>query len=132
MSRSVSACRVGGRTGKAPGLLRVGRGLRDLGHDLPRDSRHARDDAAFADVGYPLDDGRCRAQWVSHAARRALSRSIVLGKLALLGFLLLFVGNGAVAWAEQWVPSGLTAVIVASSPFWMAGTEALRSGWRTD
>ena len=49
------------------------------------------------------------------------------GSIALLGFLLLFVGNGAVAWAEQWVPSGLTAVIVASSPFWMAGTEALRS-----
>jgi len=49
------------------------------------------------------------------------------GSIALLGFLLLFIGNGAVAWAEQWVPSGLTAVIVASSPFWMAGTEALRS-----
>ena len=37
------------------------------------------------------------------------------------------IGNGAVAWAEQWVPSGLTAVIVASSPFWMAGIESLRS-----
>jgi drug/metabolite transporter (DMT)-like permease len=46
---------------------------------------------------------------------------------ALLGFLLLGIGNGAVAWAEQWVPSGLTAVIVASSPFWMAGMESLRS-----
>jgi drug/metabolite transporter (DMT)-like permease len=45
----------------------------------------------------------------------------------LLGFLLLGIGNGAVAWAEQWVPSGLTAVIVASSPFWMAGIESLRS-----
>lgn len=49
------------------------------------------------------------------------------GSAALLGFLLLAVGNGGVAWAEQWVPSGLTAVIVASSPFWMAGTEALRT-----
>jgi len=49
------------------------------------------------------------------------------GTAALLGFLLLGIGNGAVAWAEQWVPSGLTAVIVASSPFWMAGIESLRS-----
>jgi drug/metabolite transporter (DMT)-like permease len=48
------------------------------------------------------------------------------GTAALLGFLLLGIGNGAVAWAEQWVPSGLTAVIVASSPFWMAGIESLR------
>ena len=49
------------------------------------------------------------------------------GTAALLGFLLLGIGNGAVAWAEQWVPSGLTAVIVASSPFWMAGIESLRN-----
>lgn len=49
------------------------------------------------------------------------------GRAALLGFLLLVLGNGLVAWAEQWVPSGLTAVIVASSPFWMVGVEAARA-----
>jgi drug/metabolite transporter (DMT)-like permease len=43
---------------------------------------------------------------------------------AWLGFLLLGLGNGGVVLAEQWVPSGLTAVLVASSPFWMAGVEA--------
>lgn len=42
-----------------------------------------------------------------------------------LGFLLIGLGNGGVVWAEQWVPSGLTAVIIASSPFWMTGVEAL-------
>jgi len=45
----------------------------------------------------------------------------------LLGFLMLVLGNGGVVWAEMFVPSGLAAVIVASSPFWMAGVEALRS-----
>ena len=45
--------------------------------------------------------------------------------LALLGVLLLGLGNGCVVWAEQWVPSGVTAVIVASVPFWMVGLEAL-------
>ena len=44
----------------------------------------------------------------------------------VLGFLLLGLGNTGVAWAEQWLPSGLTAVIVASAPFWMTGVEALR------
>jgi drug/metabolite transporter (DMT)-like permease len=43
--------------------------------------------------------------------------------IALMGFLLLFVGNGAVAYAELWVPSGLAAVLVATAPFWMAGVE---------
>ena len=51
--------------------------------------------------------------------------------IALMGFLLLFVGNGGVAFAEQWVPSGLAAVLVATAPFWMAGVEAvLGSGER--
>jgi drug/metabolite transporter (DMT)-like permease len=45
------------------------------------------------------------------------------GGIALMGFLLLFVGNGGVAYAELWVPSGLAAVLVATQPFWMAGVE---------
>ena len=45
--------------------------------------------------------------------------------LAMLGILLLGFGNGAVVWAEQTVPSGLTAVLVATSPFWMVGIDAL-------
>lgn len=45
------------------------------------------------------------------------------GSIALLGFLLLGLGNGGVVIAEQWVPSGLTAVLVATSPFWMAFVE---------
>src|SRR4051812_45069699 len=46
------------------------------------------------------------------------------GGIALMGFLLLFLGNGGVAYAELWVPSGLAAVLVATAPFWMAGVEA--------
>ena len=48
--------------------------------------------------------------------------------LALLGALMIAVGNGLVVWAEQWVPSGIAAVVIASSPFWMATTEALIPG----
>ncbi|MGE0703928.1 MAG: EamA family transporter [Vicinamibacterales bacterium] len=47
--------------------------------------------------------------------------------LAVLGILLMGFGNGAVAWAEQSVPSGLAAVLVAAIPFWMVGMERLRA-----
>src|SRR5262249_39402727 len=46
------------------------------------------------------------------------------GTLAVLGLLMLGFGNGGVVWAERTVPSGLTAVLVAASPFWMVGVEA--------
>jgi drug/metabolite transporter (DMT)-like permease len=48
--------------------------------------------------------------------------------LALLGFLMIAIGNGGVIWAEQWVPSGIAAVVIASSPFWMVGFEAVLPG----
>ena len=45
--------------------------------------------------------------------------------LAGLGVLLIGFGNGGVVWAEQTLPSGLTAVLVALVPFWMVGVERL-------
>ncbi len=36
----------------------------------------------------------------------------------ITGLLLLLVGNGAVIWAEKWLPSSLVAVLISSSPFW--------------
>jgi drug/metabolite transporter (DMT)-like permease len=44
--------------------------------------------------------------------------------LAVVGIALLTVANGTVVWAEQWVPSGLTALIVATLPFWIVGIES--------
>jgi drug/metabolite transporter (DMT)-like permease len=46
----------------------------------------------------------------------------------LFGFLLLGLGNGGVVVGEQWVSSGLTAVTIATTPFWMVGIEALIPG----
>jgi len=43
--------------------------------------------------------------------------------MTVLGVLLIGLGNGCVVWAEQTLPSGLTAVLVASVPFWMVGVE---------
>ena len=56
--------------------------------------------------------------------RRTWLRAFVSGGL-LLGF-----GNGGVVWAERWVPTGLTAVMVAATPFWMVGIEGALGGER--
>ena len=52
-----------------------------------------------------------RKQWISTA---------IIGTLLLLG------GNGLVAWAEQFIPSGIAALIIASSPMFLVIGEAIR------
>lgn len=57
------------------------------------------------------------------AARRGVGslrvRPRQLGGAAVVGLLLLLGGNGGVAVAEQTVPSGLTALLVAATPLWL-------------
>jgi drug/metabolite transporter (DMT)-like permease len=45
-----------------------------------------------------------------------------------VGTLLLAGGNGGVVWAEQWVPSGLTALIIGTVPLWMVLFDWLFAG----
>jgi drug/metabolite transporter (DMT)-like permease len=49
---------------------------------------------------------------------------------AIVGLFLLVGGNGAVTWAEQRVPSGIAALLVASAPLWMVLMDAFRPGGR--
>ena len=60
----------------------------------------------------------------SHGAERPLARH--WRDAGLIGFLLLFCGNGAVVWSEQYVPSGLVALLVSTTPIWMVMFEAMR------
>jgi len=55
-----------------------------------------------------------RANGVELPERRHWKSAAIIGGLLLLG------GNGLVSWAEQRVPSGLAALIIASVPIWMA------------
>jgi len=48
-----------------------------------------------------------------------------LKHLAIVGILLLGIANGLVVVAEQWLPSGLTALILSTLPFWVVGLESL-------
>lgn len=45
--------------------------------------------------------------------------------LSIVGLLLLGFGNGLVVVGEQWVNSGLTALLITTVPFWMVGFESL-------
>lgn len=54
-----------------------------------------------------------RKQWVSTA---------IIGTLLLLG------GNGLVSWAEQFIPSGIAALIIGSVPMFLVVLEAVRPG----
>src|ERR671924_2325281 len=47
---------------------------------------------------------------------------------AIVGAALLLGGNGLVAWAEQSVPSGIAALMIATSPFWLTLFESFRAG----
>jgi drug/metabolite transporter (DMT)-like permease len=51
---------------------------------------------------------------------RRLWRSI-----AIVGFLMNVLGNGLLVWAQQYVASGLAAVVVAMVPFWSVIVEAV-------
>jgi drug/metabolite transporter (DMT)-like permease len=46
-------------------------------------------------------------------------------KLMFMGFCMLTLGNGGVVWGEQYLPSGLTAVIIATCPFWMVAVDGM-------
>ena len=59
------------------------------------------------------------------ATGRGLPKPRLWGPLALLGFLMNIVGNGFVVYAQQFVASGLTAVLIATTPFWSALIERL-------
>jgi drug/metabolite transporter (DMT)-like permease len=49
---------------------------------------------------------------------------------AIVGTLLLLLGNGSVVWAEQRVVSSIAALLVSTSPLWMVLIDAVRPGGR--
>lgn len=68
--------------------------------------------------------GWARWQGVEAPARRLWIPAFVLGSLFFL------FGNGGVSWAETRIPSGLTALLAATSPLFTAIFESYHQGWR--
>jgi drug/metabolite transporter (DMT)-like permease len=63
---------------------------------------------------------------LSRGATRPTLRQ-VLGA-SIVGLMLLCYANGCVVWAEENVPSGMTALLVATLPLWMVLIDWLRPG----
>lgn len=56
---------------------------------------------------------------------KPLPRPQELPHLAAIGLALVGCGNGLVVVAEQWIPSGLAALMITTVPFFMVGMESL-------
>lgn len=49
---------------------------------------------------------------------------------AIIGLMLLVVGNGGLTWSEQLIPSGIAALLVAVSPLWFILIDWMQGGVR--
>ena len=65
---------------------------------------------------------------VAYFSKAHLPSGRELGFTALYGVIIIGMGTGCLVFAEQWVPSGLAAVFITLSPFWMIGIDALIPG----
>jgi len=65
--------------------------------------------------------------WCSLSGGLSLTGPVVRNN-AISGILMLFGGTGSVIWGEQYVPSGLAAIIVTTLPLWFVILD--RSQWR--
>jgi drug/metabolite transporter (DMT)-like permease len=70
--------------------------------------------------GFLLAGARLKGAHFPHG--RELRRTAVFG-IMTIGF-----GTGSLVVAEQFIPSGLSALLITTSPFWLVGVEALLPG----
>jgi drug/metabolite transporter (DMT)-like permease len=63
-----------------------------------------------------------RAHGAERPSRSHWAAAGIVGAFLLLG------GNGAVVWAAKRIPSGLSSLVVATTPLWMAGIDWMRRG----
>jgi len=69
--------------------------------------------------------------WIIARARGAPAPERSLWPRAfVLGGLFFLIGNGGISWAETRVPSGLTALLAATTPLWTVVLESAHDGWR--
>jgi drug/metabolite transporter (DMT)-like permease len=56
--------------------------------------------------------------------RKVRVTGVEAARLAVVGILLLVSANGGLVWAEQYVPTGFAALIIAATPIWFLVLEA--------
>jgi len=78
---------------------------------------------AFYDL-FRVEDGLIAEHWdvIEPIPPREQWKNAVL-----VGILLMGIGNGLIMWAQKSIPSGITALLVATFPLWLTLAEALMS-----
>lgn len=76
-------------------------------------------------VRFVLSGGILLIAAILYGARLPRGRELWL--TSLYGVIALGGGNGALVFSEQWIPSGIAALFVTTSPFWMVGIDAARA-----
>jgi len=84
--------------------------------------------AVAVSVRYLLSGSLLLIAAIARGAR--LPRGRELRVACICGVMILGIGNGAIFYAEQLIPSGLTSLFITISPFWLVGFEALMGGER--
>ena len=67
---------------------------------------------------------------IAFATKSPFPKGRQLWLTCLYGLMILGVANGALTFAEVWIPSSLAAVMVATGPFWFVGIEHATGGER--
>ncbi|MDQ6700481.1 MAG: EamA family transporter, partial [Acidobacteriota bacterium] len=82
--------------------------------------------AVLVSARFIISGGLLVAVAVARGSHLPRGRELVTASLC--GVLILGVGNGALAYSELLIPSGLASLFITISPFWLLGVEALIAG----
>ncbi len=104
------------------------RSVPDLGLHLPGNTAGDRHHAAVSHAGSRFVLAGAFLYGVLRWRGEAKPPTVAWKDAAIIGGLLLLGGNGGVSWAQQYVPTGVSALIVASVPLWIVVTDWLRPG----
>lgn len=98
---------------------RLCRRLCHLGIDLSRDPAGGGDDSAILDGRFQGNRSGCHPVRMGTMAWGREPEFSHWRGATIVGGLLLLGGNGLLSWAQQRVPSGVSALIIGSVPLWM-------------
>ena len=72
---------------------------------------------------YSISGGALLIGALATGARLPTGREAL--RTALYGLMVIAMGTGALAYSEQWIPSGMASLFASLQPFWLVGVEAL-------
>ena len=96
-----------------------------LGNNLSVHSRWRRNNSAYVICRFSLVNCRNNSNYIFlRFSGKQFPKKEDLIHIAIIGIALLGFGNGLVVVGEQYIESGLAALLITTVPFWMVGVES--------